>query len=71
MPDAAPRCPDCAVTMEAMKLQTGGGYHVQFISDENKEGLLGKIGMNQRYDGQTYVCPECGLSRLYADIEDA
>jgi len=70
MPDTPRRCPDCGVTMEEMKLQTGGGYQLQFVSEESKEGILGKLGMNQRYDGQTYVCPECGLARLYADIDE-
>ncbi len=70
MPETDPRCPDCGVTMEEMKLQTGGGYVMQFISDENKEGILGKLGMNQRYDATTYVCPECGLARIYADLDE-
>ncbi|WP_340098323.1 hypothetical protein [Salinibaculum salinum] len=65
-----PRCPDCGVTMEEMTVQTSGGHHLQFLSDETKEGLLGKLGVKQRYDGQTYVCPECGLARLYADIDE-
>ncbi len=33
--------------------------------------LLGKLGAKQRYDGLAYVCPECGLARLYADVKDA
>lgn len=64
------RCPDCGVTMEEMTVQTGGGYQLQFLSDETKEGILGKFGVKQRYDSQTYVCPECGLARLYADIDE-
>jgi hypothetical protein len=56
--------------MEEMTIQTGGGYHFQFVSDETKEGLLGRLGVNQRYNSQTYVCPECGLARLYADIDE-
>jgi rubredoxin len=70
MSDTAPRCPDCGVTMEEMDVQTGGGHHLQFVSEENKEGFLGTLGVKQRYDGQSYVCPECGLSRLYAAIEE-
>lgn len=70
MPDVEPRCPDCGVTMEEMTLRSNGGYNLAFISDENREGLLGKLGAKQRYDGQAYVCPECGLARLYADIDE-
>lgn len=65
-----PRCPDCGVAMEEMTVQTGGGHHIQFLSEENKEGILGKFGVKQRYDGHTYVCSECGLARLYADIDE-
>ena len=70
MPDVEPRCPDCGVTMEEMNLETGSGYYLKFVSEENKEGLLGSLGMKQRYDGTAYVCPECGLARLYADIAE-
>ena len=70
MPDTDPRCPDCGVTMEGTKLETGGGYYLQFVSEENAEGILGKLGVKQRYDGTAYVCPECGLARLYADIDE-
>jgi rubredoxin len=70
MPEMEPRCPDCGVTMEEMTLQSGGGYNLSFVSDENREGILGKLGMKQRFDSQTYVCPECGLARLYADVDE-
>ncbi|WP_302081327.1 hypothetical protein [Salinibaculum rarum] len=65
-----PRCPDCGVTMEEMTVQTSGGHRLQFLSEENKEGILGKLGVKQRYDGQAYVCSECGLTRMYADIDE-
>ena len=67
MPDVNPRCPDCGVTMEEMPVQTTGGHNLQFVSDENRGGILGKLGMNQRYDALAFVCPECRLARLYAD----
>lgn len=69
MPETERRCPDCAVTMEAMTLQSGG-QELRFLSEENREGLLGKIGVKQRFEGQTYVCPECGLARLYAELDE-
>lgn len=70
MTETTHRCPDCAVPMEEMDLQVGGRSSLAFLSGETREGLLGKLGLNQRYDGQAVVCPECGLARLYADIED-
>jgi rubredoxin len=68
MPDIEPRCPDCSVAMEAMELRSGG-HHTRFRSDENREGILGKLGMTQTYDAEAFVCPECGLSRIYADLD--
>ncbi len=38
-------------------------------TDEKREGLLGKLGMSERKEVETVMCPECGLLRLYADIE--
>ncbi|MFC7142058.1 hypothetical protein ACFQMA_19755 [Halosimplex aquaticum] len=38
-------------------------------TDETREGLLGKLGMNERQEVETVMCPECGLLRFYADIE--
>jgi DNA-directed RNA polymerase subunit RPC12/RpoP len=67
--DRPPRCPDCGVEMEEMQFQSGGHY-ARFVSDENKEGILGKFGVNQTYRARAFVCPECGLSRLYADLDE-
>lgn len=69
MVDTPPRCPDCGVEMESMKLDASG-YGLQFVSDENREGVLGSLGVKQRYGVEAYVCPECGLSRIYADLDD-
>lgn len=68
MPDVDPRCPDCGVTMEAMELNASG-YGVRFVSDESRGGILGKLGVKQKYGAEAFVCPECGLSRLYADLD--
>lgn len=67
--DTPPRCPDCGIEMEEMTFRSGG-YNLRFVSDESKEGLLGQLGANQRYEAISYVCSECGLSRLYADLDD-
>jgi hypothetical protein len=54
--------------MEAMELNASG-YGVRFVSDESRGGILGKLGVKQKYDAEAFVCPECGLSRLYADLD--
>jgi hypothetical protein len=67
MPDTPPRCLDCGVPTELMTLQ--GHSDVRFVSEENRDGLLGKLGVKQRYSAEASVFPECGLSRLYADLD--
>ena len=44
------RCPDCGVTMESVTLRTNGGYELQVVSDEKRGGILGSLGMNERFD---------------------
>jgi ssDNA-binding Zn-finger/Zn-ribbon topoisomerase 1 len=67
--DRPPRCPDCGVEMKEMQFQAGGHY-ARFVSEESKEGILGSLGGNKTYRAQAVVCPECGLSRLYADLDE-
>lgn len=64
------RCPDCGVTLESMELRSDDGMHVRAISDENREGLLGSLGVKEKHRLDAHVCPECGLTRLYADLDD-
>ena len=54
--------------MEEMNV-SAGGHRLQFVSDENKDGFLGSLGAKQRFDASTFVCSECGLSRVYATLE--
>lgn len=69
MNESTPRCPDCGVEMEEMKL-SAGGHQLQFVSDEGRDGILGSLGMKQRFDAKAFVCSECGLSRMYADLDE-
>lgn len=69
MNEVPPRCPACSVEMEKMNRYVGG-HQLQFVSEKNKEGLLGSLGAKQRFGTSTVVCPECGLSRLYADLDE-
>lgn len=58
-------CPDCSVPMEPVDLQTGSANQ-KVVLDEPRDDLLGKVGMNERRDVETFRCPQCGLLRLYA-----
>lgn len=64
------RCPDCGVTLEAMKLRTDDGYSLRAVSDETREGLLGSLGVKEKHRVDAYVCPECNRTLLYADVDD-
>ena len=63
------RCPDCGVEMERMTL-TAGGHRLRVASDENRDGILGSLGAKRRFDVNSFVRSECGLSRPYADLEE-
>lgn len=43
MAEVPPRCPDCGVGMDEMKL-TASGYDLQFVSEADREGILGSFG---------------------------
>ncbi|MWG35753.1 hypothetical protein [Halomarina oriensis] len=64
------RCPDCGVTLESMTVRTDDGFTVRVVSDENREGLLGSLGVKEKHPLGAAVCPECGLARMYADLDD-
>lgn len=68
MVEIPPRCPDCGVEMERMTL-SASGYTLRFVSEESTEGILGSLGVKQKFDSIAFVCSDCGLSRLYADLE--
>ncbi|MCU4752505.1 hypothetical protein OB919_10975 [Halobacteria archaeon AArc-curdl1] len=63
------RCPDCGVTMERTKLTSTDGFRLQ-INTGKRDGLLGKLGVGTTASVDAVCCPECGLVRLYADLED-
>jgi rubredoxin len=64
------RCPDCGVTMEQVKFGMADAWNPYVNTGEKREGLLGKIGMNEHRDVVTVMCPECGLLRQYVDVEE-
>lgn len=69
MAETPPRCPDCSVEMEQMTVKSGG-YNLRFVSEEDAEGILGSLGVKEKFDANAFVCSECGLSRVYADVDN-
>lgn len=63
------RCPDCGVTMETVEFGMSDAWNAYVKTGEKREGLLGKLGMNERAEVDTLMCPECGLLRFFADVE--
>jgi hypothetical protein len=56
--------------MEQVKFGMADAWNPYVNTGEKRAGLLGKIGMNERRDVTTYMCPECGLLRQYVDLEE-
>ncbi len=55
--------------MDEMTL-SASGYNLKFVSEEDREGILGSLGAKQKFGVNAYVCSECGLSRLCADLDE-
>lgn len=54
--------------MEATQPVTSfDGEVLRLRTDESKEGILGSLGFKESVQPVAYVCPECGLVRLYVD----
>jgi len=64
------RCPSCNVTMKEVEFGMDNAYSAYVKTGEKREGLLGKLGMNERKELTTVMCPECGMVRHFADFED-
>ncbi|WP_224335037.1 hypothetical protein [Haloprofundus halobius] len=68
MPADTHRCPDCGVTMERADPMTAVQQErLKLRTEETREGILGSLGLTRTLTARGYVCPECGLVRLYAD----
>jgi rubredoxin len=63
------QCPDCGVAMEPVDV-TAGGTTGLFVGTERDAGVLGRLGVDEHTRLEGRLCPECGLTRLYADTEE-
>jgi len=66
-------CPDCDVPMRQVQFGMKAGleeYQAPYVrTAEHREGLLGQLGLHERKRVVTVLCPECGLVRQYADLD--
>ena len=63
--DMSPRCPDCAVEMKETEHKSN--YSGDGIRIETGGGILGDLLDLKGEYLTSYVCPECGLVRFYAN----
>lgn len=61
-------CPDCAVSMEPTSV-TAEGIGDLYAATEREDGILKRLGVDEHASIDAFLCPECGLTRLYTDIE--
>ena len=56
--------------MEEVKFGMADAWNPYVNTGEKRTGLLGKLGMNERKEVATVMCPECGLIRHYAEFDE-
>lgn len=54
--------------MESAEFRMCDAKNPKIKTENDAEGLLGKFGVNESREVESFVCPECGLLRFYADI---
>lgn len=59
-------CPDCGVSMEAASV-SAAGVEALYVTTDRDGGVLDRLGFGESTALQAFVCPECGLTRLYAN----
>jgi rRNA maturation protein Nop10 len=63
------RCPDCGVTLEPVKFGMSDAWKPYVKTSERREGLLGSLGMNEKKEVETTMCPECGRLLFHAKLD--
>lgn len=60
-------CSDCDVTMKQTEV-TAEGIGDLYVTTERDSGVLERLGIGAQTPIRAFLCPECGLTRLYADL---
>jgi hypothetical protein len=61
------QCPDCDVQMEETNV-TAEGVGDLYVETERDGGVLDRLGVGHQTPLRASLCPECGLTRIYAEI---
>lgn len=65
------RCPDCDAKMaRATPVTAMQQERLKLRTEERRSGVLGSLGVTRKLPVDAFVCPECGLVRWYADLEE-
>jgi hypothetical protein len=54
--------------MEPTSIRSNDGFGL-VIDTGKRDGMLGKLGLSETASVDGVCCPECGLVRLYADLD--
>jgi predicted RNA-binding Zn-ribbon protein involved in translation (DUF1610 family) len=61
------QCPDCGVQM-AKTAVTAEGVGGLYVETDREGGVLERLGIGYQTPLYAFLCPECGLTKLYADL---
>ncbi len=62
-------CPDCDVQMEKTNV-TAEGVGDLYVETERDGGVLDRLGVGNQTPLQAFLCPECGLTQLCAELSE-
>lgn len=60
-------CPDCDVQMEKTNV-TAEGIGDLYVETDRNGGVLDRLGVGHQTPLHAFLCPECGLTQLYAEL---
>lgn len=49
---------------------TAEGVGDLYVETDREGGILDRLGVGEQTPLRAALCPECGLTELYADLED-
>ncbi len=62
-------CPRCDVSMERTNV-TAEGVGDLYVATDRDGGVLDRLGVDEQTPLYAALCPECGLTELYADLPE-
>ncbi len=60
-------CPNCDVRMEKTNV-TAEGVGDLYVETEREDGVLDRLNVGHQTPLHAFLCPECGVTQLYADL---